>query len=76
VDRAEEHFGARRAAPYLRKFYPWYLDTLGEPKRAREPFHRADDLGEARRLVRALAQPRPEHASVVASDAAPALAYS
>jgi tRNA-dihydrouridine synthase B len=76
VDRAEEHFGAKRAAPYLRKFYPWYLDTLGEPKRAREPFHRTDDLDEARRLVRALVQPQPDRPPVVASNAPPAIAYS
>jgi tRNA-dihydrouridine synthase B len=76
VDRAEEHFGPDRAAPYLRKFYPWYLDRLGEPRRAREPFQRADDLGEARRLVRALAAPEPLPGARAAPTATPALAYS
>ena len=76
VDRAEEHFGAQRAAPYLRKFYPWYLDRLGEPRRAREPFQRTTDLDEARRLVRALADPAPEAERGHAAAPAPALAYS
>ena len=26
VDRAEEHLGAERAARYLRKFHPWYVE--------------------------------------------------
>ena len=30
MDRAGEHLGADRAARYLRKFYPWYLDRLSE----------------------------------------------
>ena len=29
VDRAEEHLGAERAARYLRKFHPWYVERLG-----------------------------------------------
>jgi tRNA-dihydrouridine synthase B len=29
LDRAEEHLGADRAARYLRKFHPWYLERLG-----------------------------------------------
>ena len=29
IDRAEEHLGGERAARYLRKFYPWYVDSLG-----------------------------------------------
>ena len=31
IDRAEEHLGAERAARYLRKFYPWYLERLEAP---------------------------------------------
>ena len=34
IDRAEEHLGAERAARYLRKFYPWYLERLGAGKPA------------------------------------------
>src|SRR5262245_7046902 len=32
IDRAEEHLGIERAARYLRKFYPWYLERLGADK--------------------------------------------
>ena len=32
MDRAEEHLGPERAARYLRKFYPWYLEHLGADK--------------------------------------------
>ncbi len=31
--RAEEHLGEERAARYLRKFYPWYVDRLGSGSR-------------------------------------------
>jgi tRNA-dihydrouridine synthase B len=30
IDRAVEHLGVERAARYLRKFYPWYIERLGE----------------------------------------------
>jgi tRNA-dihydrouridine synthase B len=32
MDRACEHFGPDRAARYLRKFYPWYVERLGASK--------------------------------------------
>ena len=35
LDRAEEHLGAERAERYLRKFYPWYLGSLGAPASSR-----------------------------------------
>jgi tRNA-dihydrouridine synthase B len=50
IDRAGEHLG-ERAAHYLRKFYPWYLERLGLPRRANEPFQRTESLDEARGLV-------------------------
>jgi tRNA-dihydrouridine synthase B len=56
IDRAGEHLGDR-AAPYLRKFYPWYLQRLGLPRRANEPFQRTTTLEEARELVRRLSVP-------------------
>ena len=34
IDRAAEHFAPERAARYLRKFYPWYLDRLDAPAAA------------------------------------------
>jgi tRNA-dihydrouridine synthase len=54
VDRAEEHLGPVRAARYLRKFYPWYLERLRLPRRANEPFQRTETLDEARALVERL----------------------
>ena len=32
MDCAGEHFGPERAARYLRKFYPWYVERLGADK--------------------------------------------
>jgi tRNA-dihydrouridine synthase B len=56
IDRADEHLG-RRAAPYLRKFYPWYLQRLGMPRRANRPFQGVGTLDEARSMVRGLVPP-------------------
>jgi nifR3 family TIM-barrel protein len=55
IDRAEEHLGPDRAARYLRKFYPWYLERLGADKGTATAFQQTDDLEEARRLVQGLA---------------------
>ena len=57
MDRAEEHLGSDRAARYLRKFYPWYLERLGTDKDAAATLQASDDLGRARRLVSELAEP-------------------
>jgi len=57
IDRAEEHLGPDRAARYLRKFYPWYLERLEADKETTASFQESDDLREARRLVRDLAPP-------------------
>ena len=53
IDRAEEHLGAERAARYLRKFYPWYVDALGAPPAVAAELQRSADLGRARELVSA-----------------------
>ena len=37
IERAEEHLGVERAGRYLRKFYPWYAETLGLTKREQQP---------------------------------------
>jgi tRNA-dihydrouridine synthase B len=55
IDRAEEHLGPERAARYLRKFYPWYLERLEADKRMTADFQQSADLDEARHLVRELA---------------------
>jgi tRNA-dihydrouridine synthase B len=57
MDRAEEHLGSDRAARYLRKFYPWYLERLGADKDAAVALQASDDLGLARRLVSELGEP-------------------
>jgi tRNA-dihydrouridine synthase B len=51
IDRAEEHLGRDRAARYMRKFYPWYLERLDADKATSTAFQQSDDLDEARRLV-------------------------
>jgi nifR3 family TIM-barrel protein len=54
IDRAEEHLGPERAARYLRKFHPWYIEILGESKAAQDALQRAETLAEARAVVVAL----------------------
>ena len=36
IEQAEEHLGVERAGRYLRKFYPWYGEVLGLPKRVNQ----------------------------------------
>jgi tRNA-dihydrouridine synthase B len=57
IDRAEEHFGAERAARYLRKFYPWYLERLRAPSGVAEELQRSAGLERAREILARLAQP-------------------
>src|SRR4051812_5555479 len=61
IDRAEEHLGPERAARYLRKFHPWYLEILGEAKATQDALQRSQTLAEARLVVAAL---RGEYAAV------------
>jgi tRNA-dihydrouridine synthase B len=58
IDRAEEHLGVERAGRYLRKFYPWYADTMGLTKRQREPLVTAPTTADARVALEGLALPR------------------
>jgi tRNA-dihydrouridine synthase B len=55
IDEAEDHLGPDRAGRYLRKFYPWYADTLGLTKREREPLVTAPTTAHARTALDALA---------------------
>jgi tRNA-dihydrouridine synthase len=50
IDAAAEHLGAERAARYLRKFYPWYVERLGAGSELRDRLQRADTLEQARTL--------------------------
>jgi tRNA-dihydrouridine synthase B len=50
--RAAEHLGPARAARYLRKFYPWYLERLGTADKAlQDGLQRAETLAAARELL-------------------------
>jgi tRNA-dihydrouridine synthase B len=64
IDRAEEHLGAGRAVSYLRKFYPWYLERLRVPRRAKDQFQRTRALDEARDLALLAAFPAPVGAAL------------
>ena len=57
IDRAEEHLGVERAGRYLRKFYPWYADTLGLSKGQREALVTAPTTAAARAAAEGLATP-------------------
>ena len=57
MERAEEHLGPDRAARYLRKFYPWYLERLDAGKETAADFQQSESLAEARRLLRDLVAP-------------------
>jgi len=54
IEAAEDHLGSDRAGRYLRKFYPWYADTLGLTKREREPLVTAPTTAHARQALGAL----------------------
>jgi nifR3 family TIM-barrel protein len=55
VDCAEQHLGVERAGRYLRKFYPWYADTMGLTKRERNPLVTAPTTGDARCAIHGIA---------------------
>ncbi len=59
MERAEEHLGARRAARYARKFYPWYLERLGIRGRDADAFQRTETLDQARELLASVGEPLP-----------------
>jgi tRNA-dihydrouridine synthase len=55
IASAEDHLGTERAGRYLRKFYPWYADTLGLTRRGREPLVTAPTTAHARAALAAIA---------------------
>jgi nifR3 family TIM-barrel protein len=55
IDRAEEHLGAERAARYLRKFYPWYLERLDTDAQTAAALQSSDDLDDARSRIDGMA---------------------
>jgi nifR3 family TIM-barrel protein len=54
IDRAREHLGDERAAGYLRKFHPWYVERLGESHAVQDALQRADTVAAQRDVVEAL----------------------
>ena len=62
MDRAEEHMGPNRAARYLRKFYPWYLERLDADRPTTEALQQSEDLETARHLIGDLRQLVPSPA--------------
>jgi tRNA-dihydrouridine synthase B len=57
IDRAEEHLGSERAGRYLRKFYPWYAETMGLPKGAAHELSTAPTTADARAVLARIATP-------------------
>jgi nifR3 family TIM-barrel protein len=55
VDRAAEHLGPERAASYLKKFHPWYVERAGAGREVQDGLQRAATIGEQRGLIEALA---------------------
>ena len=55
IDRAVEHLGEPRAASYLKKFHPWYVERLGAGKEMQNALQRAGSVAEQRTLVSGLA---------------------
>ena len=51
IECAEEHLGCERAGRYLRKFYPWYADTMGLTKRQRQALVSAPTTRDAREAL-------------------------
>jgi tRNA-dihydrouridine synthase B len=51
IERAVEHLGTERATRYLRKFYPWYVERLGDGKPLQAALQRAPTLEAARALL-------------------------
>jgi nifR3 family TIM-barrel protein len=51
IDSARDHMGPERAARYLRKFYPWYVEQLGGGKSLQAALQTTPTLESARELL-------------------------
>ena len=51
IDRAVDHLGPERAARYLRKFYPWYVQRLGGDAGLQDVLARSPTVDAARRAL-------------------------
>jgi tRNA-dihydrouridine synthase B len=52
IDCACEHLGAERAARYLRKFYPWYVERLGGGRALQAAVQQGPTVDVVRELMR------------------------
>ena len=59
IDRAVEHLGEERAARYLRKFYPWYLEPPGGSAGRSGGFQARASVDDARALIARSSSLRP-----------------
>jgi tRNA-dihydrouridine synthase B len=53
----DDHLGTERAGRYLRKVYPWYMQTLGEGKETNARLQRTGSIDEARAILAELRAP-------------------
>jgi tRNA-dihydrouridine synthase len=51
MDRAVEHLGPVRAARYLRKFHPWYIERLGGGKELKAALQETETIDEAKAVI-------------------------
>ena len=51
MDRAVEHVGPQRAARWLRKAYPWYVERLGGGKALQAALQATDTIEQARAVL-------------------------
>lgn len=51
IERCVEHIGEDRASRYLKKFYPWYVERLGEGAATQDALQRTSSIAEARALI-------------------------
>ncbi|MBJ7471008.1 MAG: tRNA-dihydrouridine synthase [Solirubrobacteraceae bacterium] len=59
MDQAVAHLGESRATGYLRKFYPWYVETIDGGHELQNALQRAADIDEVREILRGVAEPAP-----------------
>jgi nifR3 family TIM-barrel protein len=51
MDAAADHFGPERAARWMRKAYPWYMERLGAGKQVQAALQATDSLGDVSALL-------------------------
>jgi hypothetical protein len=49
-----EHLGPERAARYLRKFHPWYVERVGAGKDVQAALQQAETIAEQRAVIAGL----------------------